>query len=145
MNKILKSENIFLNQELNSKKEVFDFVFKIFFNNNSVKEQYLKSMIKRDENSSVALGNYLVLPHGEADSEKYILKNDVCIVHLKNELIWDNQKTKIIFALALKGDTQMEFIQIAGISFSDEQKVKKLVYKTNINKEDIINFLKNSF
>ncbi|SYV91208.1 Uncharacterised protein [Mesomycoplasma hyorhinis] len=37
----------------------------------------------------------------------------------------------------------MEFIQLAGISFSDEIKVKELVYKPNINKEEIINFLKN--
>ena len=44
-------------------------------------------MIKRDENFFVVLGNYLVLFYGEVDLEKYILKNDVCIVYLKNELI----------------------------------------------------------
>ncbi|MXR08279.1 PTS sugar transporter subunit IIA [Mesomycoplasma hyorhinis] len=143
MNKILKKENIFLNQELYSKNEIFNFVFKVFFNNNSITKEYLDSMIKRDQLSSVALGNYLLLPHGDSDSEKHILKNDVCIVHLKNELKWDNQIVKIIFALALKGDSQMEFIQLAGISFSDENKVKELVYNPNINKEEIINFLRN--
>ncbi|MDW2891607.1 hypothetical protein [Mesomycoplasma ovipneumoniae] len=40
-------------------------------------------MEKRDLESSVALGNYLALAHGNYDSNDLIFKNSIEIIHLK--------------------------------------------------------------
>ncbi|MDW2852618.1 PTS sugar transporter subunit IIA [Mesomycoplasma ovipneumoniae] len=68
-------------------------------------------MEKRDLESSVALGNYLALAHGNYEGNDLIFKNCIEIIHLKNTLYWDNQPVRFIIGLAVKNNDQIDYIQ----------------------------------
>ncbi|WGI36629.1 PTS sugar transporter subunit IIA [Mesomycoplasma lagogenitalium] len=138
---MLDKKSIYLNVDLKNKKEIFEFVFDKFKSQNSVTDQYLNSMIQRDKESSVAIGNYLFLPHGNFDCSPFVLKNNIIFVSLKDIIKIDNQLIKFVVALALKPENQMEAIGNIGIAFSDEDEVKKLVNKKELTIDDILSFL----
>ncbi|CNR94365.1 Mannitol-specific phosphotransferase enzyme IIA component [Salmonella enterica subsp. enterica serovar Typhimurium str. DT104] len=82
----LKLENIHLNQIITSKKQAFEKLIRIFQQKNCCEFEYLQSMEKRDLESSVALGNFLALPHGNFEGNNLIFRNCIEIIHLKNTL-----------------------------------------------------------
>lgn len=140
----IKEEDIYLNVELKNKKDIFNFVFQEFKNKDAVHEGYLESMISRDQISSVALGNYLFLPHGKFEDQDLIIKNSIIFISLKEEIIIDDQNIKFIVGLALNNDNQIDAISKIALAFMDENKLNQIMRKSNLNKEDIINFLNQS-
>lgn len=144
MNNFFEIKNIKINANLKNKEEIFESVMEMFLKNHAVKPEYLNSMKARDKESSVALGNYLILPHGKQDSEPMILKNCVVMIHLKKPVKWDDQMGQIVFALALKNSEQMDFIQMAGIAFSDEKEVEKLIKKPDLTEKNLYDFIINN-
>ncbi|CAT05334.1 PTS system mannitol-specific transporter subunit IIA [Mesomycoplasma conjunctivae] len=138
---ILKKENIFINQSFENKDSVFDFLSIIFVTNRATTIEYKESMIKRDLDSSVAIGNYLALVHGDFQGQKYILENSIIFIHLKDDLIWDNQPIRFVIGLALNNKDQMEYIEKIGLAFFDIDNVNKLLNKANLTKDDVIEFL----
>ncbi|WP_434336855.1 PTS sugar transporter subunit IIA [Mesomycoplasma conjunctivae] len=138
---ILKKENIFINQSFENKDSVFDFLSIIFVTNRATTVEYKESMIKRDLDSSVAIGNYLALVHGDFQGQKYILENSIIFIHLKDDLIWDNQPIRFVIGLALNNKDQMGYIEKIGLAFFDIDNVNKLLNKANLTKDDVIEFL----
>ncbi|UVD81732.1 PTS sugar transporter subunit IIA [Mycoplasma iguanae] len=143
MNIFFTKENIFLNQEIHSKQEAIKKVMEIFLEKNAVFAEYESSIIKRDQDASVALGNFLALPHGQLDSEHLIKSNCVILIHTKELFYWDNEPIRFIFALALKNQNQMEFIQKAGVTFSDIDEVNKYLNKKDLTVDDLFNWIEN--
>ncbi|WP_025755439.1 PTS sugar transporter subunit IIA [Mycoplasmopsis cricetuli] len=133
--------DIFVNQNLQNKQDCLKAVFNYFFKNNAVTEEYYNEMILRDQKTSVALGNYLAIPHGTENSKQFIKNSKLVIMHLKETIKWDNQDVKIVIGLAVFPNEQINFISKIGIAFLDEQKVKQLLFKKDIKPEDIYNFL----
>lgn len=140
----LKLENIHLNQTINSKKEAFERLIKIFQKKNCCKYQYLQSMEKRDLESSVALGNYLALAHGNYEGNDLIFQNCIEIIHLKNTLDWDGQPVRFIIGLAVKNTEQIDYIQKIGLAFIEIEKVEEILNDPNLNKEKVFNWINNS-
>ncbi|MDW2906869.1 PTS sugar transporter subunit IIA [Mesomycoplasma ovipneumoniae] len=137
----LKIENIQLNQTIESKKEAFTKLIEIFQAKNCCKYEYLQSMEKRDLESSVALGNYLALVHGNYDSNDLIFKNCIEIIHLKNTLYWDDQPIRFIIGLAVKNDDQINYIEKIGLAFIEIEKVEEILNSQNLTKEKILNWI----
>lgn len=135
--------NIFLNENLKDKASAFSRVMEIFRANDAVHEEYLASMQKRDQSASVALGNFLALPHGSDGSDSLIKKNCVTLIHLKEAMNWDGEPVRFIFALALKNANQMDFIQKAGIAFSDDEEVKAILNKKDLNEQFLLDWIQN--
>ncbi|VEU59471.1 PTS sugar transporter subunit IIA [Mesomycoplasma neurolyticum] len=137
----LTKNNIFLNQNLKNKNEIFEHIFNYFFKKGSVTKDFLISMIKRDVESSVAIGNYLFLPHANFDGKNSVLKNDIVFLHLKKTIIIDDQKIKFVVGLACYDAKHIEALQKIAIAFSNIEKIEKLVNKLFINYEDILKIL----
>lgn len=141
---ILKEEFIKCNVEVNNKSEAINLVFKIMQENQAVKPEYLDSMIKRDEKVSVAIGNLLAIAHGEENSDNLINQNFICLLHLKNEIEWDNNLVKVVLGLAVSRESTMEIIGNIGVAFSDLDEVNKIFKNPNISPSKILEWL-NSF
>lgn len=141
---ILKEEFIKCNVEVNNKSEAINLVFKIMQENQAVKPEYLDSMIKRDEKVSVAIGNLLAIAHGEENSDNLINHNFICLLHLKNEIEWDNNLVKVVLGLAVSRESTMEIIGNIGVAFSDLDEVNKIFKNPDISPSKILEWL-NSF
>ncbi|WP_033160989.1 PTS sugar transporter subunit IIA [[Mycoplasma] collis] len=136
----LTENKIFIDIDLENKNEIMNFVFNHFYKLNSVNDKFLNSIIKRDQEVSVAIGNYVFLPHANFDGKETVLKNDIVFISLKKIIKVDNQDIKFIIALAIKDEKHLEILQNIAIAFSDIEKVESLI-KKNITKKDIIDFL----
>ena len=141
---ILKEEFIKCNVEVNNKTEAINLVFKIMQENHAVKPEYLQSMIKRDEKVSVAIGNLLAIAHGEENSDNLINHNFICLIHLKNEIEWDNNLVKVVLGLAVSRESTMEIIGNIGVAFSDLDEVNKIFKSSDVSPSKILEWL-NSF
>lgn len=141
---ILKEEFIKCNVEVNNKTEAINLVFKIMQENHAVKPEYLQSMIKRDEKVSVAIGNLLAIAHGEENSNNLINHNFICLIHLKNEIEWDNNLVKVVLGLAVSRESTMEIIGNIGVAFSDLDEVNKIFKSPDVSASKILEWL-NSF
>lgn len=141
---ILKEEFIKCNVEVNNKTEAINLVFKIMQENHAVKPEYLQSMIKRDEKVSVAIGNLLAIAHGEENSDNLINHNFICLIHLKNEIEWDNNLVKVVLGLAVSRESTMEIIGNIGVAFSDLDEVNKIFKSPDVSASKILQWL-NSF
>lgn len=141
---ILKEEFIKCNVEVNNKTEAINLVFKIMQENHAVKPEYLQSMIKRDEKVSVAIGNLLAIAHGEENSDNLINHNFICLIHLKNEIEWDNNLVKVVLGLAVSRESTMEIIGNIGVAFSDLDEVNKIFKSPDVSASKILEWL-NSF
>lgn len=141
---ILKEEFIKCNVEVNNKTEAINLVFKIMQENQAVKSEYLQSMIKRDEKVSVAIGNLLAIAHGEENSDNLINHNFICLIHLKNEIEWDNNLVKVVLGLAVSRESTMEIIGNIGVAFSDLDEVNKIFKSSDESPSKILEWL-NSF
>lgn len=141
---ILKEEFIKCNVEVNNKTEAINLVFKIMQENHAVKPEYLQSMIKRDEKVSVAIGNLLAIAHGEENSNNLINHNFICLIHLKNEIEWDNNLVKVVLGLAVSRESTMEIIGNIGVAFSDIDEVNKIFKSPDVSASKILEWL-NSF
>lgn len=141
---ILKEEFIKCNVEVNNKTEAINLVFKIMQENHAVKPEYLQSMIKRDEKVSVAIGNLLAIAHGEENSDNLINHNFICLIHLKNEIEWDNNLVKVVLGLAVSRESTMEIIGNIGVAFSDLDEVNKIFKSSDVSASKILQWL-NSF
>lgn len=138
---MLNKKHIKLNCSFKDKFDIFQTIENDLIALKSVKKGYYKSMIERDEISSVALGNYLFLPHSKGGDDHLIINNSILVYHLKETMTIDDKKIKIIIALSLKRNCQMEQIEKIGITFSDEDEIVKILFNQNVSVEEIYNLL----
>lgn len=126
----LKKECVFVNEELTNKKDIINFIGKKFVEFNATEPEYIKSMHTRDEKSSVAIGNYLAIPHCLDEDRKYIKNDCVVFVKLKNSVFWDEQEILFVVGLAISGNNQIDTLSKLALCFS--------------NHDDVLNFYKNA-
>lgn len=137
---ILKKVDI--NVNLKTKEEVFACVFEMLKTYDAIEDGYLASMIERDQKASVAIGNYLAIPHGEVESKELIKNDAIVLLVLKEPMMWDNNEVKVILGLAISGENTMDVIGDIGVAFSDEHAIKKFFYKKHITPKEVIEWLK---
>lgn len=136
---IKNKESVFLVDKFSSKTEAIEFVGNKMIELGYVDKEYINSMIERDKTASVAIGNYLAIPHGNSDGFKYIKNSGILVVKLKESLTWDDEKVNWIVGLALVGDNQLEALQNLAIAFSEKSEVESM--NKNLNTlDEIFNF-----
>lgn len=139
--KYLNTENILINVDVKNKNEAFNKVFECLKKQDAIEDKYLNSMIERDKNASVAIGNFIAIAHGTVETKHLIKKDAMCILVLKNPIDWDGNEVKVVLGLALSGDKTMDVIGNIGVAFSDEDEVKKFYYGTDLNPNKVLEWL----
>lgn len=126
MSNILKESNISLNQSFQSKDDAIIAAGKILVNNGYVTKEYISSMLKRDKDVSVYIGNNLAIPHGMPESEQYILKSGISIIQVPNGIKFDDNIAYIIIGIAGKNNTHMDILSKIAVICMEEKNIQKL-------------------
>ncbi|WP_342269131.1 fructose-specific PTS transporter subunit EIIC [Spiroplasma endosymbiont of Aspidapion aeneum] len=133
MDKIFKEEFIFLNEEINSKKEAFEFIAqKAFeFKISTSVEALINGLNKREEEGSTGFEDGFAIPHARI---KEIVEPAVFVVKFKNGIDWqsmDGKKTKVAIALLVpkgkNGDQHLEILSDIATKLTNEKFKKGLI------------------
>ncbi|QEH62160.1 PTS system, mannitol-specific IIA component [Spiroplasma chinense] len=132
--------NAFINVNLKNKDEVFNFIKDLNEKNNYADEKLVDSMKARDKTSTVAIGNYLAIPHCEYEYATSIKNNSFIFIKLKKKINWDGHDVLFVIALILNDNDQIDALEEIALSFSDEDNVLKF-YKNCNSVEQINEFI----
>nr|UWI49562.1 PTS sugar transporter subunit IIA [Clostridioides difficile] len=100
---VLKEEQIVFNLEAITKEETIKKLSRIFVENGIVdnEEEYVKSVLEREEHATTGIGNGIAIPHGKSDAVK---KSSIIFAKSKNKIEWealDEKPVDSIFLLAI--------------------------------------------
>lgn len=114
LSEIVSEENINLNLEAVDKKEAFVKTAEIFYKNGVISsvDDYVKAVIKREDEFSTGIGYGLAIPHAKCSAVK---KPAVAVVRLKNHIEYqsfDDEPIKMLFMIAVPEQGADEHIKI---------------------------------
>ncbi|MCC0655937.1 PTS sugar transporter subunit IIA [Clostridioides sp. ES-S-0123-01] len=100
---VLKEEQIVFNLDATTKEETIKKLSSIFVENGIVdnEEEYVKSVLEREEHATTGIGNGIAIPHGKSDAVK---KSSIIFAKSKNKIEWealDEKPVDNIFLLAI--------------------------------------------
>lgn len=134
---ILKAENIKLNQTISDKEEAIRFVGNILQEEGYVMEDYIPSMLEREEITSTYMGNYVAIPHGTEAAKKSVKETGISIVTVPNGVDFgDSNIVKLLIGIAGKGDEHLEILSKIAIVCSEEENIQKILDAES--KQDVI-------
>ncbi len=96
---LLRSNLLFLNVEMTSKKEIIQWLVQKLIHHGYVLPGYLDSTIRREKLSSTYIGGGIATPHGLMDE---ICRSAVAIAHLKSPIPWDGYHVSFVIIPAIK-------------------------------------------
>jgi PTS system mannitol-specific IIA component len=132
--KQLSMENIVLNKKVLDKKGAIDLVGNILVEANSITKAYVDYMHKRDEMVSVYIGNGVAIPHGTHESTQHILKTDISVAVLDEEVYFNDNPVRVVIGIAALNDEHLDIIQNIAIVCSDMDNMEK-IYNATTQKE----------
>ncbi|ABC01397.1 PTS sugar transporter subunit IIA [Mycoplasma capricolum] len=139
---IKNKDCIFIVDNFKNKNEAIEFVGLKMVELNYIENKYIDFIKQRDQLASVAIGNYLAIPHGTIQGQEFIKNQGIIIVKLNKTMSWDNEKVNWIIGLSLIGDKQIEMLQTIAILFEDIKKVEKITNDLT-SVDQIYEFFKN--
>ncbi|WP_434336073.1 PTS sugar transporter subunit IIA [Mycoplasma capricolum] len=139
---IKNKDCIFIVDNFKNKNEAIEFVGLKMVELNYIENKYIDFIKQRDQLASVAIGNYLAIPHGTIQGQEFIKNQGIIIVKLNKTMSWDNEKVNWIIGLSLIGDKQIEMLQTIAILFEDIKKVEKITNELT-SVDQIYEFFKN--
>lgn len=139
---VLQENNIILNAKFNDKKSAIIQAGEILVKNEYVTKPYINSMLERDKDISVYIGNNLAIPHGMPDSEPYILKSGISVIQVPDGVYFDDEKAYVIIGIAGKNNTHMEILEKIALVCMEEENIERIrIAKTKKQILDILNIL----
>ena len=141
MSEVLNLNNVKLNMVFDNKIEAIKYAGNILVENGYVKEDYIQSMLERDKDLSVYIGNNIAIPHGMPDSESYIIKSGISIIQVPDGVDFDGELAYVIIGIAGKNNTHMEILEKIALVCMEEENIE--IIRRAKNKEDILNIFNN--
>lgn len=127
----LDEKMILLNQHLATKDQAIRLAGKLLVDNGYAEDQYIDSMLKRNEDVSTYMGNFIAIPHGTEDGKKYIKKTGISIVQVPMGIDFsdkDNEENivTIIFGIAGLNGEHLNILSQIALFCSNVNNVVKL-------------------
>lgn len=127
---ILKAENIKLNQSFATKEEAIKAAGKVLVEAGYVDEEYIDEMIKREENVTTYMGNFIAIPHGTENSKDLIKASGISVVQIPGGINFgtadDEKIVTVVFGIAGIGEEHLEILSQIAVYCSDVENVVKL-------------------
>ncbi|MBM7552242.1 PTS sugar transporter subunit IIA [Thalassobacillus pellis] len=125
---ILKEANIQLNQSLTGKEEAVRFVGGILHKEGYVTEDYIESMLAREEITSTFMGNHVAIPHGTEEAKKSVKETGISVVTVPDGVDFGGGNiVKLLIGIAGKGDEHLEILSKIAIVCSEEENIDKIL------------------
>jgi PTS system mannitol-specific IIC component len=84
--KLLLKKCIQINCPAETAEKAIKRVGRLMFQANKIDPKYIAGMIKRDQDVSVAIGNFIAIPHAPNEDRKYIKENSLAVVVYKKPI-----------------------------------------------------------
>ena len=115
---LISEDRVFLDLNVSSKKELFEFIDGQALSMNIIKKKgdLLKSLLKREKECSTAFEDGFAIPHGKS---KGILKPAIFVCRINNDLDWkslDGSKVNIAIILAIPENEETNTLHLKVIS-----------------------------
>ena len=135
---IFFDKNIFMyNLNLTDKYEVIDYMCNVLNKNGYVDKNFKNYVIEREKIVSTEIETGVALPHSIKNTA---LKNGMAIAFLKNPILWDNHKVKIVCMYA-NSKKHREYSNMFTLSFVDAVSDSKFIDEIK-NCKDLDSFTK---
>lgn len=132
-----------LNQQFANKEEAIRYCGQLLVDGGYVSPDYVDAMVRRDQELSVYMGNFIAIPHGTDDAKKEVLKTGVTVVQVPKGINFgteaEPQIATVLFGIAGLGDEHLELIQKISIFCADVDNVVKLADAQT--QDDVIHLL----
>lgn len=143
--KALDANTIALGQTAKTKEEAIRQVGQLLVDNGNAEPEYIDSMIARNRDVSVYMGNFIAIPHGQEDGMKYIKKTGIAIaqypwgVDFSDDPAEENLVT-VVFGIAGLNGEHLQLLSKIALYCSDVENVQKLADAQSA--QEVINLLK---
>lgn len=136
---ILSTDNILLNQAIDTKEEAIRLTGKILVDNGYVEPSYVDTMFEREEMTTTYMGNFIAIPHGTDEAKAKVKETGIVIIQVPEGVDFgDGNIVKLIFGIAGKGDDHLTILSSIAIVVSEEVNVEKIVNAST--KEEVLSF-----
>lgn len=143
--KLLEEKNISLNQTFKTPQEAIIYAGEKMKSLGLIKEEYIESMLVRQDKLSVYIGNFVALPHGEVQDE-FILEEGIFVTQVPDGIDFSNTEQKqiatIIISVALRKESQLRGLQELAFFCSDIENVRKL--SDEVDEKQFVTFFNES-
>lgn len=133
---VIDKELCFIDDNREDFIEIINYYGKIMEEKGFVKEGFCQNVLEREKKGSTIVGMGIAIPHAK---QEFVNESKICIIKLKNSVIWNRNRLNLIIILALKFDdisTTKTFFKNF-YSVLDNDKLVRQVMKAN-NVSDII-------
>lgn len=138
---MLKEKDIFINCQFDNKQQAEAKIFEVMLAD-GCDVKYIESIAEREKMASFNIGRGIVIPHGTYEASKEVNHSRIFIWHLQNGIQWDEGEARLIVALYLNPNDQLETLQNIAINAMNEEFFKDLL--ANPTKEKIIQLTKDN-
>lgn len=127
---ILELTSIKLNQSFNTKEEAIRAAGEILVENEYVKAGYIEEMLKREENVTTYMGNFIAIPHGTENSKDLINQSGISIVQIPGGVDFGTSEEEklvtVVFGIAGVGNEHLDILSQIAVYCSEVENVVKL-------------------
>ncbi|PCR99155.1 PTS sugar transporter subunit IIA [Lactococcus fujiensis] len=134
-----------LNKHFENKEEAIKYCGSLLVEGGYVNPEYVPAMIKRNEELSVYMGNFIAIPHGTDEAKKEVLKTGITIVQVPRGVNFGTEEdpkiATVLFGIAGVGNEHLDLIQKISIFCADVDNVVKIADAKSV--EEIASFFEN--
>lgn len=123
----LTADMVLLGETPENKTDAINRIGKVMVQSGLVSDEYIEGMHMRDEQLSVFMGNDIAIPHGTDDHRKYVKNTGIVVMQAPEGVDFDNNKARLLFGIAAKGEEHMDILSNIAILCSDIDTVDELV------------------
>ncbi|SDH85967.1 BglG family transcription antiterminator [Halanaerobium congolense] len=133
---LFESELIFANLDLESPKEVIEFLGGKLQKRGFVDQKFIDSVLEREKITATEVGKGLAIPHARINDVK---QRKVAVAVLNEAIQWGEEKVKVVFLLAIDSQIARKFFSYFYQIMEDELFLNEL--KEAKTKEKVISLL----
>ncbi|MGY0401577.1 PTS sugar transporter subunit IIA [Carnobacterium jeotgali] len=127
---ILELTSIKLNQSFNTKEEAIRAAGELLLESQYVKAGYIEEMLKREENVTTYMGNFIAIPHGTENSKDLINQSGISIVQIPGGVDFGTSEEEklvtVVFGIAGVGNEHLDILSQIAVYCSEVENVVKL-------------------
>lgn len=93
----------------------------------AVREDYVQSMLQREQTVSTYMGNLLAIPHGTNEAKDSIVRSAISLVRYSEPIDWGGEPVRFVLGIAGVNNEHLDILAKVAVLFSDEDDVQGLV------------------
>ncbi|HEY4399620.1 MAG TPA: PTS mannitol transporter subunit IICBA [Lactobacillaceae bacterium] len=134
---VLSKDAIAINQKAATKEEAIRLAGDLLVKNGAAEPGYIDSMIERDAQLSIYMGNFVAIPHGTDDGKKFIKKTAMSYVQIPEGVNFgaagEEEKTvTAVFGIAGLNNEHLDVLSKIAVFASDVTNIEKLTEAKSI-------------